>query len=140
MSHQRAPVALGDRVHRASRDDLAAPLGDVLSVGGGHLREVDDAGVGRVQGGDADGVWLELANLLRADSTQSRHSVLDPAALELVQAVELSLGGGDDELARALGADPPRLAVLVELGGALHAESCLHRSWAVVDPRVDHAA
>ena len=67
--------------------------------------EVDDAGVGRVQAGDARAVGLELGDLLGAQAAQAGHLVGAAAALELVQARQLALVQRDDDLAAALDGD-----------------------------------
>ncbi len=96
--------------------------------------------LGRVQGGHAAAVRLDLSDLLRAHAPQSRHSVLVAAALELVEATELALIAGDDQLAAAFVAHALAFAQLVQLPRALHAQPRLQRPRPVVDARVHHTA
>jgi hypothetical protein len=111
---ERDPAAGGrDLAHTASGCDAPARAGEIGGERARDQREVDDAGRRRVQRGDPAGVGLDLAQLVGFNSAKARNPVGDPAALELVEARKLIRLGGDDHLARALGADPPLVAVLV---------------------------
>jgi hypothetical protein len=127
-------------VHGAARDDAAARRLHVLGERAGDGREVDHAGGGRVQAGDARDVRLDLAQLRPGEPAQAGHPVGGAAALELVEAGELLLVEGDDELAVAAGGDPADVAVLVQPAGAVDAQAGLERAGLVVDARVDDAA
>ena len=88
-------------------------------------------------GPDAGGVGLELGELRGAQAAQAGHRVGAAAALELVQARELALVQGDDDLAAALDGDAALLAVVVQARGALDAQARLQRAGLVVDAGVD---
>ncbi len=110
---ERAPAG-------AERADLAAarqrPPG-VEQVGGVRARdhaEVDDAGVGRVQRGEATRVRLDALELGALEPAQSRHAVGAPGARQLAQARQLGGARRDDQLAAALVRDRIPFAVLVE--------------------------
>jgi hypothetical protein len=82
---------------------------------------------------------LEVGDLLTVDPPQAGYPVRLPPALELLEPPQLARLGGDDELAAALGGDPPGLAVLVQLAGSRDAQLRLLRARAVVDAGVDDA-
>ena len=91
--------------------------------------------LGRVQRRDAPRVRLDLGDLVRARGGAGRGPRSRAAALELVEARQLVLGGGDDQLAVAARLDPALVAVGVELARALDAEPRLERAGRVVDAR-----
>jgi hypothetical protein len=133
-----AVVALhaGDR---GSQRQLGTLRSDLVGERASHGSEVDDPGVGRVQARDPRAVRLELGDLLGAQPPQARHAVGRAAALELVEALELSFMQRDDHLAAALDIDAAFLAVGVQAGCALDAHPRLQRAGLVVDARVDDA-
>src|SRR5204862_4744430 len=136
LQAHRAVVA-GDARDGAPERQLAARAAHVVGHRPRHRAEVDDPGVGRVQAGDACAVRLELADLLGAQAAQARHLVGAAAALELVEARELALVQGDDDLAAALDGDAALVAVVVQARGALDAQARLERARLVVDAGVD---
>src|SRR3954453_13011918 len=113
---------------------------DVVGERFGDPREVDDAGLRGGQRLYARRVRLDLAQPVGVEAPKARHAVRVAASLELVEAGQLALVEGDDQLAAALRLDPARVAVLVERTRALHAQRGLQRTGRVVDARVDDAA
>ena len=90
---------------------------------------------GECKPGDAGGMRLDLADPGGIDASQAGHAVGRRPALELVEAPELVLGGGDDQLPGPTGVDPVLVAVVVELAGAGDAQPRLQRPGLVVDAR-----
>ena len=137
----RGPPALRSRPPRSRSITLPPAAARSAGVGGGDPREVDDPGLGRVQGGEPGGVRLDLAQPgARRPGAAPARRWRDPAALELVEALELVLGGGDDQLAAAGRRDPALVAVRVQLPRPGDAEARLQRAGLVVDAGVDDAA
>src|SRR5690349_3597051 len=133
------PARLGPG-HPRPGVDAPAGLRKVGSEGLRDLGEVDDARGRRVESRDSLGVGLDVRNLIAIEAAQARDFVRPPAALELVEALDLRLGGGDDELARTTMGDLPLGAEGVESARALHTQARLQRPRLVVDAGVDDAA
>ena len=102
--------------------DRGAERSDLGRHRAGDGGEVDDSGLRGVQGGDADGVGLDLLDLLASQPAEARDAVLAASAFEFVERGELGRVEGDDELAAALVRDPVLVAVRVERVAALGAE------------------
>src|SRR5215210_3139038 len=84
---QEDPVALAsDRGDLVAGQDLATGRGHDVGVGSGNPAPVDDARLGRVEGLDADHVWLELAEPLRADHLEPGYAVGGATPIELLEA------------------------------------------------------
>ena len=138
----RQPQPPGRDAHAgdaAAGGDGAAGRLHVVRVRGGHPAVVDDAGLGRVQPVQRAHVRLDLGDAVAIHPCQAGHAVGGAAALELVQARHLAGLGCHDQLAAPLDRDLPRIAVLVQLAGAGHAQRRLQRSRLVVDALVDDA-
>ena len=137
----RYPVSarLGPR-HPRIEVDAPSGCGDVLGEGLRDPDEVDHPGGGRVKRRDSARVGLDLRHLAGSEPAQARHSVGLPAPLELVEAPDLALVDGDDQLAGA----PVRYLALraerIEGARALDAQPRLQGPRLVVDPGVDHPA
>ena len=71
-------------------DQLAARAAQVVGQRPRHGAEVDDPGVGRVQGGDARAWGSSSAISSAPQAAQARHAVGAAAALELVEARQLA--------------------------------------------------
>ena len=83
---------------------------------------------------------LELAHPLRTDRLEALDAVLAGLRLERLEARQLVLRQGHDELADPLDLDPPLRAVRLERDLALAAEAGLERTRRVVQAGVDDAA
>ena len=123
------------RAHPGARGDHPSRRLDVLRVRGRDPGEVDHARSRRMQRGDPAGVRLDLGDLVRVDPPQAGNPVGLAAPLELVEAGELTLVGGDDQLAVLARLDPALVAIGVEQAGPLDAEPRLQRARRVVDAR-----
>ena len=139
-AEDRAPVAALDARHRVAEAHLAAARGHVVGQRPRDGGEVDDAGGGRVQGGDAPHVGLDVGQRVRAQAAQARHAVRAGPALELVQPPQLVRPDGDDDLARARQGDAVLGAEGLQELAAPAAEPGLQRPRRVVDAGVDDAA
>ena len=113
---------------------------DVVGVGVGDRPVVDDAGPRRPQPADPERVRLELPDPLRTDRLEALDAVLAGLRLERLEARQLVLRQGHDELADPLDLDPPLGAVRLERDLALAAEAGLERTRRVVEAGVDDAA
>ena len=89
--------------HREAAAQLAAGRTHVVGQRAADGGEVDDAGAGRVQGGDAGRVRLDLAQPVGVEAADAGHPVGARTALELVEGGQLVGAQGDDELAERAG-------------------------------------
>jgi hypothetical protein len=92
-----------------------------------------------VEGCDPDAVGLELAQTLRADPLGG-HAIRCSSPLELVEAAELAVFRGDDDLATDLVRDSGLVAEVKELLTSARTEACLQGARCVVDAAVNDAA
>src|SRR4029079_15107608 len=99
--------------------------------------EVDDAGPRRPQSADPEHVRLELPDPLPTHRLETPDAVLPRTRPEPLEARQLALRQGDDELADPLHLDSPLGAVRLERDLALAAEAGLdanrravHTAWA----------
>ncbi len=115
-------------VHRPAAAQLAAAGAHVVGQRAAHGGEVDDGGVGRVEGGDAGRVRLDLAQPVGVESADAGHPVGARAALELVEGGQLVGAQRDDELAHAPDVDAALLAVGDHPRGAVDAQARLQRA------------
>src|SRR5437667_7688856 len=83
---------------------------------------------------------LDLPEIVFVDESDAGRAVLACAHEQVVEAGELVLVDGDDDLAALLVRDAVLVAVRVELTAALHAEARLQRARRVVDAGVDDTA
>src|SRR5262249_33356722 len=122
-----------------TRQDVAAAGGNVIGVRSGDARKVDDARIGGPQRPDARAVRLDLLEQLGPDHLQALDAVGQTALVQVLQARQLGLVDGDDDLATAIGWDAFLLAVGIQLALALNAQLGLQAARGVVDPGVEDA-
>ncbi len=127
-------------MHARAGQDAPASLLDQLRHLGRDLHVVDDAGLRHVDGAHRAAVRLELADLLRREHLETGEPIGLPALVDRLQAWQLGLIGGHDDLAAALPRDAVGVAELLHPARALHARARLERAGLVVDAGVDDAA
>ena len=126
--------------HRRAGEDVAARGLELAGVGVGHPHVIDDAGVRSPQRPDTDGVGLNLLEPFGSHHLEVGYAVGDAALVEVIQASQLALVGGDDHLAARIVLDLVFVAEPDEAVLPAHAEPRLPRAGPVVDAGVDDAA
>jgi hypothetical protein len=113
LEGQSVPSCL-DRGDARARGDRAPGFLEAPSERFGDGEKIDDSGVGRVEGGDPGRRRLDRGDLFGAlQSTQPGDAVRPGAALELVEAPQLGVFDGDDQLADAIVGDALGFAELI---------------------------
>ena len=138
--HVDPPVSPGHLTYLGARQQVAPGLPHLSCVGLRDLAVVDNPRVGREDRLDARGVGLDLQQALPVNHLEVQRPVGCAPPVELVQAVDLRLVGGDDQLAAHLVLDAVLVAKLPEKDAAGGAEIGLLGAGSVVDAGVDHAA
>lgn len=117
--------------------DLGASGSEALDHGVADVLVVDDALLRDAERLDPGGVGFDLADLFRAEEFQAGQAVLLAAGVEVVEAREFGLFGGDDELAADLVADAVLLAKGHHLADAVDGHTGFSRAWLVVETSVE---
>src|SRR5207302_7978588 len=102
--------------------NLPTPGVHLVGIGPRHLREVHDARHGGIDRLDAGTVRLQLPEPLRADELDDLHAVGHAALIEPLQAGQLALTRGHDDLAAELIGDAVRVAEARQQVAPLHAQ------------------
>ena len=139
MDYARAIRETFDPFCGAACDHLTATREHIGRQRGADCCVVNDPGVGRMQGGNAIGVWLNFTQLV-ATELRHAHTVRQCSLVQHFKPRQLSGRGRDDQLAdrlcrhAELGAEP------VERRCPLNAELRLQRAGLVIDPGMNNAA
>src|SRR5690606_2032522 len=131
----RGPYAL----HLHARPDLAARPREQRGEAARYRGEVDDGSARRVDRLQARRVRLDLLQARGVDELEPRHPVRLPALEQRLEAGELGLVGGDDDLADLLVGQPVLAAEVAHQADTGHAQAGAQRARAVVDAGMDDA-
>ena len=145
VTSPRVVSSTTSRTRLAAADDLGARQQPGAAVAqashehGAHGAEVDDPGLGDVQGGDGRDVRLVLARL-GGGQPRDGQPVGEASLVEVAQGAQLGLLGRDDELAGDLVRDPLGTGEVEQRLRPGAAPARLEAAGWVVEPGVDDAA
>jgi hypothetical protein len=93
-----------------------------------------------MEGCHADGMWLDLGDLVRRESAYSDDPVFGPPTVKLFQSRHFVRAAGDDDLPRPVNGKILGLAELSHPSLAGDTQACLERARLVVQARVENTA
>jgi hypothetical protein len=88
---------------------------------------------------DPNAIGFDIGNLGGFQPSDAGNPVCAGTAKQFLKPWHLVLSPSDDELPAPVVWDALLLAVLIEEGGSLNAETSLERAWCVIHPAVDNA-